>query len=149
MNCPMTVDPPSGDDGRVVPHDHEQLHAGDILIRGITAAHIQSNGKPRLRSSAFNLSSPDRDPHEGMSLAAKKILECGGKNPDEWARERFVAIACLPARTLRDLQMRVGWEPLKSERAHCGAWGSLSKRERKRLAEAVRWRFLEHAEPTC
>ena len=145
----MTEGPPLDTNGRVEPHDHTQLKGEDVLIRGIPDAHIQRNGKPRLRSSAFSFSSGSRDAYKGMSLAAKKILECGAKSIEEWGGQRFAAVACLPAKTLRDLELKVGWDPLTGERAHCGAWGSLSKRERKRLAETVRWRFVEPAPSEC
>ena len=106
------------------------------MLRGIPDFWVlpTEDGGHRITSAAFNRSSEARDKHRGMSLGAKKILECTGMTADQWAGGRFRAIVCFPVSDLRVVGAKVGWDPMPEDPAHCGAWGSLPKSLRKRLA---------------
>lgn len=67
--------PPRDADGCVKPHDHDQTQDEDIMLRGISEYWIKftSDGKRRISSGAFH---PSRDKYGGLSLEAKKVLEC-------------------------------------------------------------------------
>ena len=82
------------------PHDHREILDDDILLRGIPKQWIQPdpNGGHRISSAAFNASS---DTYGGLSLVAKKALECLGRTVDDWAAGRFSVVVCFPAKMLR------------------------------------------------
>ncbi len=116
-------DPPRDADDCVIPHDHPQIQDEDILIRGIPYEQTLSDGENgrRISTGAFDASS---EKYGGLSVAAKKVLECLGKTSDEWAAGRFSAVVCFPAKVLRKRGIQIGWEPLEDDRAHCNAWAA-------------------------
>ena len=141
MGC-ADMDPPQRDsEGVVVPHDHPQIYADDTMLRGIPAQHIITtcDGGRRISSGAF---SPSSDKYEGMSLGARKILDCAAVSIERWAESRFDAVVCFPASELRNRGAKVGWDPDSDDRAHCNAWGKLTKGDKKRLATDSNRRFL-------
>ena len=125
------------------PHDHEQIHDEDVMLRGIPIQWIKSTdgGERRISSGALQPSSEARG--GGLSLGAKKVLECVGRSVDDWASGRFAAVVCLEAREFRSNGLQVGWNPLDGDQAHCDAWGTLTKGIKRRLAQEARRRFLD------
>ena len=111
------------------------------MLRGIATEWIVStpDGGRRISSGAFQSST---DTHAGMSLGAKKILDCTDTTVEEWAGGRFAAVVCLPASKLRAVDVQVGWDPMPDDPAHCNAWGAISRGYKKRLAKDANWRFL-------
>ena len=73
MGCSITRAPPRDAAGRVEPHDHEQIHDADILLRGIPDQWIRPTvgGGRRISNAAFQESSKGRG--GGMSLGSKKV----------------------------------------------------------------------------
>ena len=142
--------PPLDKDGCVEPHDHEQIRDEDIMLRGIPAQFVMPtpDGGRRISPGAFSPSSPSRDKYRGLSLGAKKVLECLEKTTEEWSNGLYVAVVCVPAKMLRDEGVQIGWDPQESEPSHCNAWGvsglpsSRKKALQKRLAEKTAHRFL-------
>lgn len=147
MGCSMTCPPPRDADGSVEPHDHREILDDDILLRGIPKQWIQPapNGGHRISSAAFNASS---DTYGGLSLAAKKALECLGRTVDDWAAGRFSAVVCFPAEMLRSAEVQVGWDPVDNDSSHCNAWAKSGdpfprrRSLRKRLANETGCRFF-------
>jgi len=111
MGCSIKCYPQCDEDGIVLPHDHDEILDKDVLIRGIPRIHI-SEKDGRVSSSAFKTSN---DKYGGLSISAKKILECIGKSVDDWAESRFVAVACFPVKILRDEKIQVGWDPRRDD----------------------------------
>ena len=148
MGCAMTCAPPRDADGCVEPHDHGQIQDEDILLRGIPEQWIKPapNGGCRISSGAFQASS---DAYGGLSLGAKKMLECLERTADEWAAGRFSAVVCFPAGMLRTAGVQIGWDPLDKDPAHCNAWAASgepfpkAKSLRKDLTTKTKWRFLK------
>ncbi len=140
--------PPRDADGCVEPHDHEQIQDEDFMLRGIPEQQIVStpDGGRRISSGAFSRSS---DTYGGLSLGAKKVLECLEKTTEEWAAGRFSAVVCFPAGMLRKAGVQIGWDPLDEDPAHCNAWGASGEpfprkqSLRKDLATKTKWRFLK------
>lgn len=141
MSCSITHAPPKDAEGCVEPHDHDQIYAADIMLRGIPERWIirTDDGGHRISTGAFQASS---DKYKGMSLAAKKVLECEEKDINEWAAGKFVAVVCFPVVKLRDVEILVGWDPNKDDPAHCNAWGKLRKSLQKEFAKKAKRRFL-------
>ena len=142
MGCSITRAPPRDVAGCVTPHDHEQIYPADIMLRGIPVHWIKEteSGERRISSGAFQASS---DKYKGMSLGAKKVLECYEKSVEEWARDRFGAVVCLPVGKLKNAGMQVGWDPTADDPSHCNAWGNLGKSLQKCFAKSASRRFLD------
>ena len=141
MGCAAMDPPPRDPEGVVIPHDHPQIYAEDTMLRGIPTQWIvpTDDGRPRISSGAFQRSG---DKYRGMSHGAKKILDCADSSVEEWAGGRFGAVVCFPASELRAVDIKVGWDPEPDDRAHCNAWGTISKGHMKRLAKDANRRFL-------
>ena len=144
MGCAALDSPPRDDEGVVTPHDHPQICAEDTMLRGIPEQWIHStdDGGRRISSGAFQRSS---DKYQGMSLGAKKILDCADTSVEEWARGRFSTVVCFPASDLRAIDVKVGWDPIPDDRAHCNAWGRIPTGHAKRLAREANRRFFAPA----
>ncbi len=143
MGCSITRAPPRDAEGRVQPHDHSQINSEDIMVRGIPEQWLilTDNGEHRISSAAFQ---PSSEAHGGgLSLGAKKVLECRGTSVDEWAAGRFVAVVCLEVAVLRNANLQVGWDPLDNDPAHCNAWGKFTRGFRKQLARELKKRMLD------
>lgn len=111
------------------------------MLRGIPAQWIipTGDGKQRISSGAFR---PSSDKYRGMSLGAKKMLDCANTSIEEWSGGRFDAVVCFPASELREVGVKVGWDPAPDDSAHCNAWGRLTSGHAKRLAKDANRRFL-------
>lgn len=111
------------------------------MLRGIPTHCIipTADGGRRISSGAFG---PSSDKYQGMSLGAKKILDCAKASVEEWAGGRFDAVVCFPASKLREVGVEVGWDPVPDDPAHCNAWGRLTTGHKKRLAKDAARRFL-------
>ena len=144
----MMRTPPRDADGCVEPHDHEQIQDEDIMLRGIPAQWIKPapDGGRRISSGAFQ---PSSDKYGGLSLGAKKVLECLEMTTEEWSAGRFSAVVCFPAGMLRSAGIQIGWDPLDEDSAHCNAWaesgGPFPKTRslRKSLTTETKRRFLD------
>lgn len=140
--------PPRDVDGCVEPHDHDQIQDEDIMLRGIPEQWIKPtpDGGRRISSGAFQ---PSDDKYGGLSLGAKKVLECLERTTEEWSAGRFSAVVCFPAGMLRNAGVQIGWDPLDTDPAHCNAWDKSGKpfprRQslRKSLATETRRQFLK------
>lgn len=140
--------PPRDAEGCVKPHNHRQIRDEDIMLRGIPEQQIVStpDGGRRISTGAFSRSS---DKYGGLSLGAKRVLECLGRTTEEWAAGRFSAVVCFPAETLRNAGAQVGWDPLEDDPSHCNAWEDSGKpfprkrSLRKDLANNTKRRFFD------
>lgn len=143
MGCSITRAPPRDAEGRVQPHDHAQIYPEDIMVRGISERMIlpADGGGQRISSAAFQASNEAQG--GGMSLGAKKVLDCSNKSVDEWGAGRFDAIVCLVAGELRSANLKVGWDPIEEDDSHCNAWGTFTRGLRRQFAREARWRFLD------
>lgn len=147
----MTRDPPRDADGCVEPHDHEQIQDEDIMLRGIPEWQIlpTPDGGRRISSGAFSGTNCERDKYGGLSLGAKRVLECLEKTTEEWAAGRYLAVVCIPAGMLREAGVQIGWDPQENDPAHCNAWDASGrpfprrKALQKNLAKMTTRRFLD------
>jgi len=140
---PITQNPPRDEDGFVTPHDHGQIRDADALVRYIAPVWIipSEQGK-RLSSAAFK---PSTDKYRGLSLDHKEMILYFGQSVENRMPEKSCAVACVQAGELRkEKDVRVGWDPLDSNPAHCNAWG-LRGNAPKRIAKSARWREIRGA----
>ena len=112
------------------------------MLRGIPGHMILSadGGGHRISSVAFQASSKAQG--GGMSLGAKKVLDCSDRSVEKWGIGRFDAVASLEAGELRKAELKVGWDPIEDDNSHCNAWGRITKGLRRQLASEASWRFL-------
>ena len=122
--------PPRDDDGRVIPHDHDEIEVQDAVVRGVSEEHVVSDGQGGVRvSSAFiSGSSLDRDPTGGMSVDVSKLLaEDNVDVQKRFQNDRFIGAVQLPVEQLRNEQQKVGYDPLSENKYHGGVWGDLKR----------------------
>lgn len=148
MSCATLDRPPRDAAGCVEPHDNMRIRDEDIMLRGIPKWQIlrTPDGGQRISTGAFSRSS---DKYGGLSLGAKKVLECVERSVEEWASGRFGAVVCFPASMLRNAGVQIGWDPKENDSAHCNAWEKTGKpfprtgSLKKKLANNTERRFLE------
>ena len=145
MGCATMRDPPRDADGRVEPHDHDEIHDDDIVLRGVPRHQIlpTEDGGRRISSGAFSRSSAQRDPYRSLSVSAKKILDCHETAIDEWADGKYGAVVYVPTARFRENGLCVGWDPTPDDPSHCGVWGTLPRSVQKELATDARQCFLD------
>lgn len=134
----MPLEPPPLDaNGKVIPHDHHQILAGDRLIRRISTQHIMGpEGAKRVSSMAFQCSSDGT----GMSVDISKLIVEAGLDV-----AAFVTAPLWPcsvffqAEALRAEGLQVGYYPVPDNPYHGSAWGNVNKGKRNRLLHLAEW----------
>lgn len=121
----MLSPPPRDADGVVEPHDHPEILASDLLIRGIPPEHVipdENRGGMRISSAAVQPSSRGRYP--GMSVDHERSALEAGSGPSALAlRTPFAGSIAFSAGSIRALTLRPGAEPLADNPFHCEVWG--------------------------
>jgi hypothetical protein len=133
----MPIQPPQLDaNGVVVPHDHPEILAPDILIRRISTEHIKDG---RISSMAFQGSSDG----SGMSVDIAKLIEEVGEDPREVVTAPpFFCSVQFNAGQVRAEGFQVGYYPLPENPHHGAIWGAFTKGQRNRLRAVAQW-FVE------
>jgi hypothetical protein len=132
----MPAEPPRDPAGKIVPHDHPDIHDDHHVIRWITPGDI-SPTEGRLVSGAF---SESRD--GGMSVEIEEwLIEAGLDRLKNLPDPSFGAVQ-LNVGELRRLKFRVGWDPDGGHEYHGAVWGigNGSTRRRRIRDIAVRLR---------
>jgi hypothetical protein len=131
----MPIQPPPLDpQGKVIPHDHQEIHSADILIRRISSHHIK-NG--RISSMAFQESTDGT----GMSVDIEKLIVEANLAPANFVtNEEFFCSVQFSAGALRGENLLVGYFPLLPENPHHGAiWGITTRGKMNELRRLAQW----------
>jgi hypothetical protein len=136
---PLTS-PPRDDQG-IVPHDHQEIYADDLVIRRVSEAWTvddpKAPGGKRLSTMAFEKSS---GPNGGMSVDLKRQIEEAGIDPKQWVTTpRWTGSVILRVGELRAEGFRVGFDPLDDNPYHGEVWGQFSKGRKKKLMSLCSW----------
>lgn len=135
--------PPLDENDSVKPHNHPEIHDSDSVIRRISEQqHIVDDPKVpqgrRVSTKAFNSSSGING---GMSIDLKTRIEVDGLDvkahvtSPEWIGSVVVGV-----QLLRNLGLKVGYDPLPSNAYHGEVWGSLtSKPIKKQILSSAVW----------
>jgi hypothetical protein len=136
---PLT--PPPRDEQGVIPHDHPEILADDLVIRRVSNAWTVDDpkvpGGTRLSSMAFDKSS---GPNGGMSVDLKRPIEEAGKDAKQWVTTpRWTGSVTLRVADLRAENFQVGFDPLDDNPYHGEVWGQFSKGKKKKLMSMCSW----------
>jgi hypothetical protein len=137
----MPLSPPPRDAaGQVVPHDHHELFADDVVYRRISREHIKvdAEGRPFVSSMAFQESS---EPNHGMSIDIDKLIVEAGLDPFTYVvKPDWPGSVQFLVGDLRGLGFQVGYDPLPPDLPHHGeVWGIRSKPHKRALKKAASW----------
>ena len=137
----MPLTSPPRDKHGVIPHDHQEILADDLVIRRV-AAHWtvddpKAPGGKRLSSMAFEKSS---GPTGGMSVDLKSQIEEAGLDAKAWVTSpRWTGSVVLRVGDLRAEAFQVGFDPLDDNPYHGEVWGQFSKGKKRKLMNLCAW----------
>lgn len=136
----------------VDPYDEKQIGASDTIIRRISPEqHVvwdENRKRKRISSKAYNKSSGPRD---GMSVDIEKLIVAAGQDPRVYVTTpRFTGSVAMPAGKVRELDLWVGYDPVKDapnepDNPHHGeVWATKPKKsftdaQKNGLARLARW----------
>jgi hypothetical protein len=108
--------------GRVLPHDHPELKGDGRLIRRVSQHQVVSTPKgERLSTAVLEPSTPEYDPHCGLSVDLEQLLLAEGVHPVAHVAKAHGAIA-LTVASFRDRKFMVGSDPLADNPYHGNVW---------------------------
>jgi hypothetical protein len=130
----MPAEPPRDQDGKIVPHDHPEIHDQHNVIRHIVPndLHRETSGNIRVASGAYSESSDG-----GMSVDMEDWILADGLSTLHYLKDPTHGAVRISVRSLRSLGLRVGWDPDSGHRHHGAVWGINSTRRRRIAALAV------------
>ena len=136
----MQLNPPIGPDGNVLAHDDPNISRQSMLIRHINEAqHVildeNINGR-RIASAAFSRTTGDAD--NGMSVDLGQLLAEGGLREDENVPPGMGAVK-LEVGPVRDLALRVGSDPIPTNKYHGQVWDVKDLKRQRLHALVVGW----------
>ena len=136
----MLKPPPRDENGNVIPHDHEDIHAQDGIIRRIPEQHIvidEKIGGKRISSMAFRCSS---GANGGMSVDLQQQIEEAGIDAREFVTSpQWMGSVRFFAGQLRTEGLLVGYDPIETNPYHGEVWGNFSRRMQIRLQQLCEW----------
>lgn len=139
----MLKPPPRDENGNVIPHDHEGIHAQDGIIRRIPEQHIvfdEKVGGKRISSMAFRCSS---GANGGMSVDLEQQIEEAGLDAREFVTNPlWIGSVRFVAGQLRTEGLLVGYDPIDTNPYHGEVWGNFSRRMQNRLQQLCEWFVL-------
>jgi hypothetical protein len=125
--------PPLDADGKVTPHDHQEIFPEDILIRRISAHHIKNQ---RISSMAFQESTDGT----GMSVDIEKLIVEAGLDARGFVTSaEFFCSVQFTTEVLRGEGLKVGYYPIPTNPYHGAVWGIASRGQMNRLRRLAQW----------
>lgn len=138
----MLPKPPEKDgQGKTLPHDHDELHSNDIVIRRIADKQIANypNGVRRISSLAFKTF---HSPSEGMSVDLERFIREDGLDPRKYVTTpRWFGSLQLRVGDVREKALLVGYDPTPDNPYHGQIWnaqGKPTRGEQKAQERALR-----------
>jgi hypothetical protein len=136
----MRAEPERDGEGIVLPHDHPAILREYHVIRHITERDLFSDeaiGRTRIASGAYSESSEG-----GMSVDIEEWMIEDGLEPTHYVTDSAHCAVRLIVAKLRELGLKVGWDPLAENPHHGAVWGigNGSKRKQRvsKLAIVIR-----------
>ncbi len=143
----MTI--PFDDEGNVSPHDHDELTAEKLLIRGVFPLQVVPNknsGGKRLSSGIFK----HVKPKDHLSCDDRLCLE--EKDVDiveRYSTEKYIGAVQISIKDLRSVgnELMIGRVPVEADpekgidenECHCGIWGRITKGMENSLFRRCQW----------
>lgn len=131
--------PPYDADGKVEPHDHDEIGSTHGVIRRVSEQFVvtEADGIKRLSSMAFQASSGEG---EGMSVDLQGAIEDAGEDPIAHVTSPiWIGSVRFSAQQLREEELQVGFDPIPDNPFHGQVWGNFNKSKRKRLKSVCEW----------
>jgi hypothetical protein len=136
----MPLDPPTDLHGNVVAHDDQAIVPASMLIRHINeAAHVvfdENRNCRRIARLAFSATSGD--PDDGMSVDIGQLLAEAGLQEDAQVPRGMGAVK-LEVGQVRALVLRVGSDPIPTNKYHGQVWGVKDSKRQKLHSVVVDW----------
>ncbi len=137
----------------VEPYDEPEIEEDDTLIRRIDPRYHLSwdhdRDCERISSKAFQASTKLKS---GMSIDVEKLITNDDIDPKEWVTSpRFRGSVCFVAKVVRDMGLRVGYEPVEADGTveenpyHGEVWGpkekpyKITQSQQKTIHSTVEW----------
>jgi hypothetical protein len=128
----MPADPLRDQQGKISPHDHDEISDDSFVIRHIVPPHDlhpdHAAGLVRVSSGAYSESSDG-----GMSVDIESWMIADGLDSLHYVAGAEGATR-LRVGDLRRLGMQVGWDPDSGHRHHGCVWGIKGSSARKKVA---------------
>lgn len=128
------------------PYDEENIDDDDLVIRRINPEHHvvwdDDRSCNRVSSKAF---SPSSNGDGGMSVDIEQLMIGAGIDPRQYVTTpEFTGSVSFPARTARELNLVVGYEPLENNPYHGEVWNPLRPQyftggQKRKLQEGSIW----------
>lgn len=138
----MPLKPPPRDaQGLATPHDHDEVAADHGIIRRISVKQhtvVDAQGQRRLSTLAFE---PSTDPYEGLSIDLEKSITDAGLDARSYVSDaKHQGSVRFTAGAVRDMGLKVGFDPIPNENEHHGeVWGASPRSKKKALLKAAAW----------
>ncbi len=136
----MPTAPPRDQNGKIVPHDHPDIHDDDYVIRHIVPPfdlHPDLGTQTtRVGSGAYSESSDG-----GMSVDIQRWMRQNSLDDFYYLADETEGATRICVGKLRALGLKVGWDPDGGHAHHGAVWGVKNSGFRKkiaRLAETLR-----------
>lgn len=130
----------------IEPYDENQIEADDTIIRRINPVqHLVDNhntGTKRVSTKAF---SPSSEENGGMSVDIEKLILEDGQEPKQFVTTpTFTGSVSFSAKEIRDLNLRIGYDPRPENPYHGEVWGErrpnrFSKGQKNTLLSTAKW----------
>ena len=135
---PVERQPPERDSaGEIVPHDHPEIRDHEHVIRHIMPNEMvpDGNGGRRLSSGAFSEFSGG-----GMSVDIEAWMMADGSSFQNYLGGPQKGAVRVNVGALRQLGLKVGWDPDHGHAHHGAVWGikSSTRRKIRDLADVLR-----------
>lgn len=136
----MPLNPPTGPDGKIIAHDDPDILPQSMVIRHINeAVHVifdENINCRRIASGAFSRTSGD--PENGMSVDIGQLLAEAGLREDAEVPSGMGAVQ-LPVGPVRQLNLRVGSDPIPTNKYHGQVWDVKDTKRTKLHKLAIGW----------
>jgi hypothetical protein len=133
----MPTDPLRDANGNILPHDHEDIHDDDFVIRHIVPPHDlhpdPNSEITRVASGAYSESSGG-----GMSVDIQRWMREDGLDDLYYLADESVGATLIRVGDLRAMGLRVGWDPDSGHKHHAAVWGITNSNYRKKV-----WRVAQ------
>jgi hypothetical protein len=125
--------------GKIVPHDHDEILDDDHVLRHIVPPHDlhpdRATGVTRVSSGAYSESSDG-----GMSVDILRWMLEAQLDELHYLADDTVGATKIRVKDLREMGLKVGWDPDGGHPHHGAVWGIKQTHRRKiaKLAVTVR-----------
>jgi hypothetical protein len=130
----MPAEPLRDANGKIIPHDHDEILDDDYVLRHIVPPHDlhpdPARGITRVSSGAYSESNEG-----GMSVDILRWMAEDGLNECDYLTDEMGATK-IKVGDLRALGCQVGWDPDSGHEHHGAVWG-LKQTIRKKVARAA------------